>query len=147
MIPESLKQLFYGEISIGKRKQCKPKMRFKDRLKNNHKLSKMSVHNWKIDAVDRSQWRNMVFKGLATFELFRTSKASFKRAIRKEEDVVPNEHNVLEPHVKHVVDFAYHLPVLKVTKKSTLRVLQLYTTLLMIKYVQFAVRYVYQQLV
>ena len=91
------KQHFYGEISIGRRKQCKPKMRFKDRLKNNLKLSKMYVDNWEIDAVGRSQWRNKVFKGLSTFELFRTSKASFKHAIRRGEYVVPNEQNVLEP--------------------------------------------------
>ena len=56
------KQLFYGELNIGKRKACKPKLRFKDRMKNTIKLTNLSVDNWEVDALDRSQWRNKVSK-------------------------------------------------------------------------------------
>ena len=88
------KQLFYG-LNIGKRKACKPKLSFKDRLKNTIKLTNLSVDNWEVDALDRSQWRNKVSKGISTFESNRISNASFKRAIRKGEDVVPNRNNPL----------------------------------------------------
>ena len=89
------KQLLYGEVNIGKRKACKPKLRFKDRLKNMIKLTNLSVDNWEVDALDRSQWHNKVSEGISTFESNRISNASFKRAIRKGEDVVPNRNNPL----------------------------------------------------
>lgn len=91
------KQLFYGEFSIGKRPQSRPKKRFKDCVKSNLKATKIDIDNWEINAVDRVTWRFFIKSGCDSFEVDRIQNAKIKRAIRKGDlDAIPltirNEH-------------------------------------------------------
>ena len=51
------KQLFYGDLTGGKRGTGRPKLRYKDSLKANLKDSKIDVATWEKQAVDRTKWR------------------------------------------------------------------------------------------
>jgi hypothetical protein len=62
------KQLFYGELSIGKRAQHKPRKRFKDVLKSNLKVLEIRVDNWEVETESRPIWRKLVREGCRVFE-------------------------------------------------------------------------------
>lgn len=81
------KQLFYGELVLGKRKPSKPKQRYKDALKSNLKKCKIPVENWELLAADRGKWRKLVYKGVNSFENGRIQHESYKRSIRKKEQI------------------------------------------------------------
>ena len=81
------KQLFYGEISTGKRRQCKPKLRYKDCLKDSLKKTSIPVDNWEELANERSSWRTISTNALKEFEGFRIQHQELKRAVRKGESV------------------------------------------------------------
>ena len=86
------KQLFYGELSLGKRKRSKPKQRYKDTVKANLKKCDIPVENWEVLASDRSKWRKAIKDGVNQFEKCRIQHASYKRSIRKKElAVAPKE--------------------------------------------------------
>ena len=86
------KQLFYGELTTGKRPQHKPKKRFKDCIKNNLKAFKIPVADWETSANKRSLWRTMIRKGVETFEEDRVKHAELKRSLRKDNvSVVPED--------------------------------------------------------
>ena len=77
------KQLFYGEIAVGKRRIGRPKLRFKDVLK--YSLGKVSIpsNNFEALANDRLSWRRSIRKGVADFEEKRIAHQQLKRAARK----------------------------------------------------------------
>ena len=77
------KQLFYGELVIGKRPKHKPKKRFKDCIKNNLKSFKIPVDDWETLAMNRSEWRKSINKGAEVFESERVDRAELKRGLRK----------------------------------------------------------------
>jgi hypothetical protein len=86
------KQLFYGELSLGKRKRSKPKQRYKDTVKANLKKCDIPVENWEVLASDRLKWRKAIKDGVNQFERCRIQHASYKRSIRKKElAVAPKE--------------------------------------------------------
>ena len=78
------KQIFYGELSSGKRPQHNPKKRFKDCLKVNLKKLDISVDDWEALATDRAQWRKTISDGARNFESGRIKHAKLKRACRKQ---------------------------------------------------------------
>ena len=81
------KQLFYGEISVGKRLPCKPKLRYKDCLKNSLKETDIPVDNWEELANDRPAWRNISSKSVHQFENNRIVHQKRKRDARKGKDI------------------------------------------------------------
>ena len=81
------KQLFYGEISAGKRRPCKPKLRYKDCLKNSLKKTTIPVDDWEEIAHDRPSWRNISFRSVKQFEISRIEHQELKRAARKGENI------------------------------------------------------------
>ena len=80
------KQLFYGELSTGKRPQHKPRKRFKDVLKSNLKALQIDVDNWEAITENRPTWRKLVRKGCSEFEEKRVERAVLKRALRKQDE-------------------------------------------------------------
>lgn len=85
------KQLFYGELKSGKRKASKPKLRFKDCLKDTLKKACIEVGNWEKEATNRSTWRKITTLGVEKFEASRIQHCSYKRAVRKGQCAVPAE--------------------------------------------------------
>ena len=79
------KQLFYGEVIIGKRPQHKPKKRFKDVVKNNLKALGIDVNNWETLAANRAHWRQAVKAGCDLFEQKRIEHALLKRTLQKQD--------------------------------------------------------------
>ena len=59
-----LKQLFYSELSLGKRKRSKPKQSYKDTVKANLKKCDIPVENWEELSRNRSKWRKAIKVGL-----------------------------------------------------------------------------------
>ena len=82
------KQLVYGELSLGMRKQSKPKQRYKDTLKANLKKCNISTEGWEELAGDRLKWRKAIKEGVDQFEKCRIQHASYKKSVRKKELVV-----------------------------------------------------------
>ena len=85
------KQLFYGELCLGKRKFCKPRMRFKDSLKSSLQKCSIPITTWEESTRNRSTWRKLVFDGIKFFERIRIERASLKRSLRKGEAVVATQ--------------------------------------------------------
>ena len=79
------KQLFYGELAIGKRPQHKPSKRFKDVVKGNLKLLEVDISHWEELAVDRDIWRKEMVDRCRNFENRRIEHAKLKRALRKQD--------------------------------------------------------------
>ena len=79
------KQLFYGELCIGKRPRHKPKKRFKDCIKANLKCMKIDQNSWEGLAKDRSGWRKLIREGSDIFEQERLKQSELKRALRKQD--------------------------------------------------------------
>ena len=79
------KQLFYGELSSGKRPPHKPRKRFQDNVKDNLKHMGLDTKEWENLALDSDQWRYSIHKGVEKFESDRVSRATHRRACRKRE--------------------------------------------------------------
>ena len=77
------KQLFYGELTTGKRKAGKPILRYKDNMKSYMTKCNIPPDEWESLATDRPKWRKYVFESVQKFEEQRIQKASYKRAVRK----------------------------------------------------------------
>ena len=76
------KQLFYGELSIGKRPQHKPRKRYKDCIKNNIKKLAFDINNWEELALDRAGWRGQIRDSCQLFEECRLEHKRLKRRLR-----------------------------------------------------------------
>ncbi|XP_056673427.1 uncharacterized protein LOC130457275 [Monodelphis domestica] len=62
------RQVFYGELSAGLRKQGRPKKRFKDQLKSNLKWAGITPKQLELAASDRSSWQTHIHHAAITFE-------------------------------------------------------------------------------
>lgn len=92
------KQVFYSELSVGKRCVGGQRKRFKDVLKVNLKKCNIDVNNWENLALDRSSWRSLVHYGTLSFEENRRRTANDKRQRRKEREVLRrNRNNMTAP--------------------------------------------------
>ena len=86
------KQLFYGELTRGKRPQYKPRERFKDVLKSNLKELEINVDDWEALTEIRASWRKLIRERCSNFEQKRVEYAALKRAPRKQDDsAVPTD--------------------------------------------------------
>ena len=77
------KQLFYGELSKGKRGTGRPKLRYKDSLKANLKKSKIDVASWEKQASERAKWRTTINKKVNESEQTKRKTIEEKRAAAK----------------------------------------------------------------
>jgi hypothetical protein len=77
------KQMLYGELKLGKRRQGAPRLRFKDKLKRNLQSCEIDWKTWEEQAQDRSAWRTKIYTGAKHFERERITVLQAKRARRK----------------------------------------------------------------
>ena len=77
------KQLFYGELSEGKRGTGRPKLRYKDSLKANLKKSKIDVASWEKQASERAKWRTTINKKVNESEQTQRKTKEEKRVAAK----------------------------------------------------------------
>ena len=82
------KQIFYGELSHGKRSRGGQRKRFKDSLKTALKSFSINPETWEATAADRPTWRGCVTTGATAYETGRNTDAVNKRAARKMKDIV-----------------------------------------------------------
>ena len=78
------KQLFYGELSEGKRSRGGQKKRYKDSLKASLKSLQMDTSTWENAALDRPKWRSEITMGATAADKRRMAEAEEKR--RKGQD-------------------------------------------------------------
>ena len=78
------KQIFYSELSEGKRDVGGPKKRFRDNLKSNLKKCEINVNTWEEIAKERQRWRDTIRTGVVVFEENRREDIEEKRRRRKE---------------------------------------------------------------
>ncbi|KAK4291161.1 hypothetical protein Pmani_035991 [Petrolisthes manimaculis] len=78
------KQLFYGELSQGKRTAGGQKKRYKDCLKTSLKDFDINPQSWESRAAERSAWRCAISLGADRAEDQRATHAQRKRERRKE---------------------------------------------------------------
>ena len=82
------KQLFFGELSVGKRPPVGPRKRFRDQVKSNLKRMKVSTESWEQTCTDdRDTWRHSIIQGVKTFEAENTARAELRRACKNFEAV------------------------------------------------------------
>lgn len=62
------KQLFYGELTRGKRPQHKPRKRYKDVVKDDLRVLDIGVDEWEVLTESRAAWRKLVREGCMEFE-------------------------------------------------------------------------------
>ena len=74
------KQILFGELTVGKRLQKKPKKRWKDCVREEFGVDEST---WYVDSLDRQLWRSLVSEGLMYFEESNTRNEGSKRRNRK----------------------------------------------------------------
>ena len=79
------KQVFYGELSVGKRPRHKPKLRFKDCVKSSLSACNFDLGNWESFATNEPEWRKQILVGVKSAEMIRTTHQKLKRAVRTRE--------------------------------------------------------------
>ena len=77
------KQIFYGQLTDGKRLAHKPKKRFKDCLKQTFKKCGINSVSWETQAQNRLTWRKVSFETTGRFEESRRKHARLRRDLRK----------------------------------------------------------------
>jgi len=82
-----LKQIFFGQLSSGKRPQCGPLRRYKDTVKVNMKRCGLQPKSLSTAALDQAQWRTTCQSTIAAFEETRAAELDMKRAARKQQAV------------------------------------------------------------
>ena len=78
------KDLLYGQLATGSRRQGRPMFRFKDVCKRDMKACNIDPDIWESAANDRDSWRQSVQRGIRLADEERSLQAASKRARRKE---------------------------------------------------------------
>lgn len=76
-------QLFYGELRTGRRNAIKPKMRFKDCIKDALKKCNIPCEHWEERASDRNNWNEAAQRGRCHTEEEKRRHARLKRDVCK----------------------------------------------------------------
>ena len=76
------RQVMYGELKDGARKQGRPKLKYKDTLKSNLKWSGIQPRQLEACASDRSGWRSLTYKATAAFDEDRRQRLAAARGKR-----------------------------------------------------------------
>ena len=77
------KQLMFGELAFGKRKQGRPLERFKDCVKVSISHAEMSPKKLELRSHDRTGWRALTRHAMDTFEERRRTQIEDARGRRK----------------------------------------------------------------
>ena len=77
------KVLLYGELTEGKRKFGRFKLRFKDSLKTTLNSLEFPVEAWEYLGLNRPSWRSLISSGAFSAQQRRRTTAESKRAARK----------------------------------------------------------------
>ena len=77
------KQLFYCELAEGHRQRGRPKLRFKDTLRQSLQKANIDSTHWETKAGNRSGWRRVVRSGAKAYEKTRQHDQVKKREITK----------------------------------------------------------------
>ena len=78
------KDILYGQLVKGSRKQGRPFLRFKDVCKRDMRICSIATDTWESDANDRTSWRQRLIQGIADADQKRFSSAAEKRDRRKQ---------------------------------------------------------------
>ena len=78
------KQMLYGQMAMGKRTRGRPKLRFKDKCKNDLAKYNINTETWEKLAKDRSAWRSALRTGSKHSERTLISDMKNRRQRRKE---------------------------------------------------------------
>ena len=85
------KQLFYGELSSGKRKQGRPRKRYKDAVKENLNHLNITPNELETRAQDRMGWRTLTKASVCMFETDRQAHLRETRMRRKASVDIPSD--------------------------------------------------------
>ena len=77
------KAVFYSQLSSGKRSLGRPRLRYKDTLKQNLKACSIDLNSWEVTAKERAKWRHTCHVGIKLFETNRTRQIIENRLRRK----------------------------------------------------------------
>ena len=83
------KQLFFAELSQGKRHMGGQKKRYKDTLKASLKTFSVPTDRWQNAALNRVAWRATINKGSTVFERDRLQSLEEKRMAKKNRVINP----------------------------------------------------------
>ena len=79
------KDVFFGQLSSGKRLQCGPVRRYKDTVKTNMKRCGLRPQSLSTAPFDQAQWRTTCPSATASFEESQVAKLDRKRAACKQQ--------------------------------------------------------------
>jgi len=79
------KEVFFGQLSSGKRQQCGPVRRYKDTVKTNMKSCGLRSQSLSTAPFDQAQWRTTCQSATASFEESQVAKLDRKRAACKQQ--------------------------------------------------------------
>ena len=82
------KMMLFGQLGSGERSRGRPKLRFKDVLKQNLIKCGIDSSRWEMLASSRSKWRKICGDGISSFEKSRVDELKKARIRRKEGSVV-----------------------------------------------------------
>ena len=94
------KQILFGELTMRKRPQKKPKKRWKDCVREDMKQFGVDESTWYVDSLDRQLWRSLVSEGLMYFEENNTQNEESKRRNRKSK--ISSDQASLQPFATEV---------------------------------------------
>ena len=68
------KQLFYCDLTVGRRERGRTKLNFKDTLKQSLQKSGIGTYNWETMTANKLEWRTAVYRGTQLYETERTAR-------------------------------------------------------------------------
>ena len=77
------KDILFGQLKQGRRRQGRPHLRYKDVVKRDLKIIGVDVDNWESLADDRKAWKSICQEGVKKCEETRIAALKDKRARRK----------------------------------------------------------------
>lgn len=80
------KMLLMAELMSGKRKQSKPKQRWKDKVRTDLRNFNMEVQSWWDVSADRPKWRKQIYDGAINWNKVQRKRLIEKRMKRKAEE-------------------------------------------------------------
>lgn len=78
------KQLFYSKLTEGQRGRGRPKLRYKDTLRQSLQKCNIDITSWEYMSTSRSEWRTAVRNGTKAYETKRKNDHETRRQTHKE---------------------------------------------------------------
>jgi len=100
------KKIMYSELNTGNRSHGGQRKRYKDTLHKSLKQCFIWPQTWKVQALDRKNWRTVVHQGTAIFEQQQRQKRKHKRLLRKNRELHTHQWLTLVTFVLTVANYA-----------------------------------------